>query len=935
MLRNRHRVASLLACIVALGFTGQVFGQQQGTAGAVLNFNQAITLGTVHVANGYIDLTSGALICTTSSFGYVPTGSEGGGASSGQEIGATGVAEYGANAITDACLEGEYNSTGYQNGPSGIVSSTAANAQGAASGQTTVGYGDNSLLQYNTWRGVALDLLPSAGGGGAGNGNNNVSMMSYDYVGDLFLGGNVGSADVSTILFSIRHPHTSADGTGVVKWVDGAVLGDSNTSVTSADLSATLAIIRANLPDLGFNPMVTAAPSAGSAVAVPEPGTFALLAVFASILILLSVTQSYRLRCFSSSVESTMSRVKYFGKFAGLAALIVLFASAVAQANIYLDITGAPLSGSASVQSVNISSSNMDPTLYVYAFIIDSAPSNTASGDTFSAMTASFHTTGAALKGDVSWGSFNAPPLYANANGSQAGTNYAYAGNSTQGLGGTSSTDTSLPDWWNPVVQSNGGIFSGGTYINASGGTLSSAAGAAGVEYYLGTINVNFAPYQSAWSGLSGSTTSSLATVAQKGTTSNKPYKWIESDFSTGQAQGNSTLVGVNGTGNLSYLPTNFVFTSSTTGTYYAGRADISAGPTATPPIYSGIPSTIAATLTNTVATGTGTQDTVDWSVGGASLHGTVSPLVLTGTSLAVGASAPLSYAYTAASTYFGSDTITVTPSGLGDNGTGAAGTTGPQSVTVNVIGLSGPKPTGDGLGTPGGPYSTPLTTSIATGGNLGGLMTALSNTTNFGIGSTAAVILAGSNGTGGPITITEDWRSRSGGELPANSHSLTGLLPLYSDVVNITGLGGTGGTQSTFALQMWYDPAQLGGTGPAAIAASNGFLYLGYRSTVDGKWHNAVSTALADGNVGVGGSAVTDFLGSWSAFTAANGTNLAALLGSWGVDTAHDTVWAVIDHDAEFAAVPEPGTLALLAAGALALGVAYRRRKVNVAQAS
>jgi hypothetical protein len=38
--------------------------------------------------------------------------------------------------------------------------------------------------------------------------------------------------------------------------------------------------------------------------------------------------------------------------------------------------------------------------------------------------------------------------------------------------------------------------------------------------------------------------------------------------------------------------------------------------------------------------------------------------------------------------------------------------------------------------------------------------------------------------------------------------------------------------------------------------------------------------------------------------------------------------VWAVVDHDAEFAAVPEPGTIGLLVAGIAALGFAYRRRK-------
>ena len=38
--------------------------------------------------------------------------------------------------------------------------------------------------------------------------------------------------------------------------------------------------------------------------------------------------------------------------------------------------------------------------------------------------------------------------------------------------------------------------------------------------------------------------------------------------------------------------------------------------------------------------------------------------------------------------------------------------------------------------------------------------------------------------------------------------------------------------------------------------------------------------------------------------------------LGDWGVNTANDTVWAVVNHNSDFAVVPEPSTLALLAAG-------------------
>ena len=38
--------------------------------------------------------------------------------------------------------------------------------------------------------------------------------------------------------------------------------------------------------------------------------------------------------------------------------------------------------------------------------------------------------------------------------------------------------------------------------------------------------------------------------------------------------------------------------------------------------------------------------------------------------------------------------------------------------------------------------------------------------------------------------------------------------------------------------------------------------------------------------------------------------------MGDWGVDLAHNAVWAVVNYTGDFAVVPEPGTFALLAAG-------------------
>ena len=44
-------------------------------------------------------------------------------------------------------------------------------------------------------------------------------------------------------------------------------------------------------------------------------------------------------------------------------------------------------------------------------------------------------------------------------------------------------------------------------------------------------------------------------------------------------------------------------------------------------------------------------------------------------------------------------------------------------------------------------------------------------------------------------------------------------------------------------------------------------------------------------------------------------------------LDTVNDTVWAVLNHNSDFAIVPEPSTFALLALGA---SLFFRRRIVR-----
>jgi hypothetical protein len=207
---------------------------------------------------------------------------------------------------------------------------------------------------------------------------------------------------------------------------------------------------------------------------------------------------------------------------------------------------------------------------------------------------------------------------------------------------------------------------------------------------------------------------------------------------------------------------------------------------------------------------------------------------------------------------------------------------------------------------------------------------------TTSGIGATSCDILAGTLGAS-TTGISMAWRSRTSQELPAYVAAHGGLsggyLPVYSDVVNLTGVNG--GSNSVFALGMTYDPNAIGSRGYVDFLAAEGQLFLGYRSLSDGIWHNATTLngsaafgggLINDGDTSQGSFAESNFQGSFAAYTASvgGGFTLRQALGSWGVDTTNNQVWAVIDHDAEFAVVPEPGSLTLFGAITAAV-IAYR----------
>jgi hypothetical protein len=90
-----------------------------------------------------------------------------------------------------------------------------------------------------------------------------------------------------------------------------------------------------------------------------------------------------------------------------------------------------------------------------------------------------------------------------------------------------------------------------------------------------------------------------------------------------------------------------------------------------------------------------------------------------------------------------------------------------------------------------------------------------------------------------------------------------------------------------------------------------------------NGEWVNAI-----DGNIGnTATAAMQGFDGSYSEFLVAfGGVSLSQSIGAYGYDEETHAAWAVLNHNSDFAVIPEPATAALLVMGGVAL-LARRRR--------
>jgi autotransporter-associated beta strand protein len=290
--------------------------------------------------------------------------------------------------------------------------------------------------------------------------------------------------------------------------------------------------------------------------------------------------------------------------------------------------------------------------------------------------------------------------------------------------------------------------------------------------------------------------------------------------------------------------------------------------------------------------------------------------------------------------------TGSVDPGNTGTSTLSLASTAGYQTVTgqtlsVTPAGTSDPSITiGANVGNATADMSnsavafgTALTAEVAQPESYATLESMVTATSGSGgaakVGSTATILAGINEGSYGsnPAIVSMAWRTRTLSEaypthasppVPADSFGLV------SDVVNLTGMDDGTGLTDIFVLQMTYDPTLMVGVGDEDALASAGKIYLAWLDP-DGAgpgtafWKNAVQ-----GNHG--GTATFAGVGAWSDYGTAG---LSDDLGRWGVDLTDPThtAWAVVNHNSQFAVVPEPATLVLMGLGGLGLILGRKRR--------
>ena len=197
----------------------------------------------------------------------------------------------------------------------------------------------------------------------------------------------------------------------------------------------------------------------------------------------------------------------------------------------------------------------------------------------------------------------------------------------------------------------------------------------------------------------------------------------------------------------------------------------------------------------------------------------------------------------------------------------------------------------------------------------------------------TEMIIRGGTNTSGSETTVTMAWRTRTEIEVDARGYPIElyynpmqmppaayDSYGMVGDIVDVSGVVGA------HVLESEYDDASLIYEQPGfdeELYASTDRIYLGWLEDEAHKSGGALADYIewvhaTDGNTPVGTETVIenyqgsydDFVAEYTDFTA------AGYLGSYGVDIVDNTVWAVINHNSQFGAVPEPASVLLLSLG-------------------
>jgi hypothetical protein len=195
---------------------------------------------------------------------------------------------------------------------------------------------------------------------------------------------------------------------------------------------------------------------------------------------------------------------------------------------------------------------------------------------------------------------------------------------------------------------------------------------------------------------------------------------------------------------------------------------------------------------------------------------------------------------------------------------------------------------------TNGTSLGTALSALIPNSSSYAGLESRTSDTAANGVGTdvvesgatvygTVAKILDGGNASGIDQTTGMAWRAQTTGD------TADGLVSDVVDLSNVT---------DTYVLQMTYDPNLVLND---AVLAASGLINVSWNN--GGNWVNAGNSYQGDV--------------AWN--------NTFTTVGQWGVDTANNVAWVVLDHNSEFGVqvqpVPEPATFIMLLFGLLGLG--------------